>query len=74
LYFLKEYWRYHNITCSAYPLDGLDTIGEDGKIAWNAALTFIINGNTDDHLEMLEGGVVRRLLEDKWNIYAQVRE
>ena len=54
-------------------MDGLDTIGEDGKIAWNAALTFIINGNTDDHLTMLEGGVVKRLLEDKWNIYAQVK-
>ena len=47
---------------------------EEGKISWNAALSFIINGNTDEHLEMIEGGVVKRLLEDKWNTYAQVIE
>lgn len=28
-----EFWRYSNITCSAYPLNALDTIGPDGKIS-----------------------------------------
>jgi hypothetical protein len=50
----------------------LDTIDSDGKIAWNAALSFIVNGETDDHLEMLEIGVIKRLLEDKWATYAKV--
>ena len=68
----KEIWRYSNITCSTYPLEGLDTIDSDGKIAWNAALSFIVNGDTDDHLEMLEIGVIKRLLEDKWSTYAKV--
>src|SRR5665811_868846 len=27
----KEFWRYSNITCSAYPLNALDTIHPDGK-------------------------------------------
>lgn len=67
-----EFWRYHNISCSAYPLDGLDTICDNGKIAYNSALNFIINGNTDDHLAMIESGVVKRLLDDKWRTYAQV--
>lgn len=71
---LKEFWRYHNIACSAYSLDGLDSIGEDGKINYNAAINFIINGNTDDHLAMIESGVVKRLLEDKWTTYAQVNK
>ena len=26
-----EFWRYSNITCSAYPLKALDTILPDGK-------------------------------------------
>lgn len=69
---IKEFWRYSNITCSAYPLEGLDTVDPDGKIAWNAALSYIVNGKTEDHLDMLEIGVVKRLLEDKWSTYAQV--
>lgn len=70
---IKEFWRYSNITCSAYPLEGLDTVDPDGKIAWNAALSYIVNGKTEDHLDMLEIGVVKRLLEDKWSTYAQVK-
>ncbi len=50
----------------------MDTIDSDGKIAWNAALSFVVNGDTDDHLEMLEIGVIKRLLEDKWATYAKV--
>lgn len=72
LFVIKEFWRYSNITCSAYPLEGLDTVDSDGKIAWNAALSYIVNGKTEDHLDMLEIGVVARLLEDKWSTYAQV--
>lgn len=44
----------------------------DGKIAWNAALSYIVNGDTEDHLDMLKIGVVDRLLEDKWSTFAQV--
>lgn len=27
----KEFWRYSNITCSAYPLNALDTLLPNGK-------------------------------------------
>lgn len=67
-----EFWRYSNITCSAYPLEGLDTVDAEGKIMWNAALSYIVNGETEAHLDMLDIGVVKRLLEDKWSTYAQV--
>jgi len=29
----------------------------------------IINGETDEHLEMLEGGVMRQLLDEKWKTF-----
>lgn len=32
----------------------------------------IINGENDDHLEMLEGGVMRQLLDEKWKAFARV--
>jgi hypothetical protein len=32
----------------------------------------IINGETDEHLEMLEGGVMRQLLDEKWKTFARV--
>lgn len=27
----REFWRYSNITCSAYPLNALDTLLPDGR-------------------------------------------
>ncbi len=37
-----------------------------------SSLAFIVNGETDDNLEMLEIGVIRRLLSDKWATYAKM--
>ena len=42
-------------------------------VDWNSALMIIINGENDDHLEMLEGGVMRQLLDEKWKAFARVR-
>lgn len=68
-----ELWRYSNITCSLYPLLALDSIGPTGDTNWNSALMIIINGENDDHLEMLEGGVMRQLLDEKWKAFARRR-
>ena len=65
-------WQYSNILCSVYPLDSIDTIKTDGSIDPLASLAFIVNGDTDDHLEMLRVGFIDRLLEDKWAQFAQV--
>ena len=39
---------------------------------WASALMIIVNGEKDDHLEMLEGGVMRQLLDEKWKTFAKV--
>lgn len=66
-----EFWRYSNITCSCYPLLDLDSVGPRGDTNMYSALILIINGTTDDHLELLEGGVMRQLLDEKWERYAK---
>ena len=41
---------------------------------WNSALMMILNGKKDEHLDMLEGGIIQRLLEEKWQTFARVRK
>lgn len=95
----KEFWRYSNITCSAYTLNALDTLLPDGSTSnydeitlvvvfwspfgneyirylfldWNSALFIILNGTKEAHLDMLDGGIIQRLLEEKWKTFARVR-
>lgn len=38
----REFWRYSNITCSAYPLNALDTIQPDGSTSkYNNFILFL---------------------------------
>ncbi|XP_076397457.1 transient receptor potential cation channel subfamily V iav isoform X2 [Megachile rotundata] len=67
----REFWRYSNITCSAYPLNALDTLLPDGRTNWNSALFIILNGTKEEHLNMLDGGIIQRLLEEKWKTFAR---
>uniref|UniRef100_A0A1I8JDW1 ANK_REP_REGION domain-containing protein n=1 Tax=Macrostomum lignano TaxID=282301 RepID=A0A1I8JDW1_9PLAT len=69
----SEMWRYGNITCRVFPLTGLDTIGPDGRTDWDSALLHIINGNSEQHLDMLDEGVIGQLLAEKWHKYARSR-
>ena len=39
---------------------------------WNSALMIILNGQKKEHLDMLDGGIIQRLLEEKWKTFAQV--
>ncbi|XP_076469164.1 uncharacterized protein LOC143299692 [Babylonia areolata] len=68
-----EFWRFSNTICSVYPLAAIDSIGPSGETNWHSALMIIVNGETDEHLEMLEGGVIRQLLDDKWKTFAKRR-
>ncbi|KAK0098614.1 hypothetical protein PV326_006175 [Microctonus aethiopoides] len=68
----REFWRYSNITCSAYPLNALDTLLPDGRTNWNSALFIILNGTKEEHLDMLDGGIIQRLLEEKWKTFARI--
>ena len=38
----------------------------------NSSLTSIVNGKTEDHLDMLDNMVIERLLNDKWSAFARV--
>ncbi|KAK6994962.1 transient receptor potential cation channel subfamily v member 6 [Biomphalaria glabrata] len=68
-----ELWRFSTTMCSVHPLHTIDSIGPDGSTNWNSALMIIVNGDKDDHLEMLEGGVMRQLLIEKWKTFARKR-
>lgn len=41
---------------------------------WNSALFIILNGTKQEHLNMLDGGIIQRLLEEKWKTFARVRK
>jgi hypothetical protein len=34
----------------------------------------IVNGKTEDHLDMLDNMVIERLLNDKWSSFARVNK
>ncbi|KAL3079064.1 hypothetical protein niasHS_014846 [Heterodera schachtii] len=66
-----EFWRFSDMTCSAYPLEALDTIRLDGTTNFDSALTTVVNGDSSDHLEMIGNEVIQRLLVEKWNAFAK---
>ena len=41
-------------------------------IDWSSALIYIANGETEEHLEMLGGGVIKQLLDEKWKTFTRV--
>lgn len=40
-------------------------------VDWNSALFIILNGTKEEHLDMLDGGIIQRLLEEKWKTFAR---
>lgn len=39
----REFWRYSNITCSAYPLNALDTLLPDGRTSMSLLLLLLLS-------------------------------
>ena len=39
---------------------------------WGSAMMIILAGTKEEHLNMLEGGIIAKLLEEKWGTFAQV--
>ena len=90
LNFTQEIWRYSNIKCCTYPLRGIDTIADGGRIGCfvctinififitisdrNSSLMSIVSGKTENHLDMLDNMVIERLLNDKWSSFARVKK
>ncbi|XP_076811482.1 transient receptor potential cation channel subfamily V member 6-like [Clavelina lepadiformis] len=69
----QHHWSYNTVTCFAYPLKSLDTIGPNGETDWNSALMMIIRGKKDNHLELVADGVVHQLLNKKWKEFGQMK-
>lgn len=42
------------------------------RLDWNSSVMSIVNGKTEDHLDMLDNMVIERLLNDKWSTFARV--
>ena len=65
----EVYWQLGNVTCSAYPLEYLDTIhSETGELQTKSALNLIVFGPHLEHLDLIEYVIVD-LLKAKWNSY-----
>lgn len=39
---------------------------------WSSALNYITEGDKEEHLDMLGGGVIKQLLDEKWKTFARV--
>merc|ERR1711884_222830 len=67
----EVYWQLGNVTCSAYPLEYLDTIhSETGELQTNSALNLIVFGPKLEHLDLIEYVIVD-LLKVKWNSFVK---
>ena len=65
----EVYWQLGNVTCSAYPLEYLDTIHSDtGELQTKSALNLIVFGPHLEHLDLIEYVIVD-LLKAKWDSY-----
>ncbi|XP_015113210.1 transient receptor potential cation channel subfamily V member 5 [Diachasma alloeum] len=67
------YWQIGSITCAAYPLSQFDTIDvNNGTINNTSALNLVVFGETEEHLELMDG-VLIDLLNAKWNTFIKSR-
>jgi hypothetical protein len=70
----SEYlWDYGQASSVAYPLAKIDTINEEtGDLNEKSALYLVVYGESQGHLEMLDG-LLEDLLEVKWEAFAKRR-
>ena len=40
---------------------------------WSSALLYLTDGESEDHLEMLDGAVIKQLLDEKWKVNTQLK-
>ncbi|XP_054168611.1 transient receptor potential cation channel subfamily V member 1-like [Oppia nitens] len=66
----QEFWTYNIVTCCGYPLNVVDSMQiENKETDSRSALNIILEGNNSEHLDMLQGGVIQKLLEEKWKTF-----
>ncbi|XP_070558282.1 transient receptor potential cation channel subfamily V member 6-like isoform X2 [Ptychodera flava] len=64
-------WKFGTLQCVTYPLEEVDSIKPTGELDLQSALSIIVFGDEDEHLEMVEGGVIYLLLQEKWQVFAK---
>ncbi|TKR77218.1 hypothetical protein L596_018231 [Steinernema carpocapsae] len=66
-------WTYGDVTCTAFPLQDIDTIDEiTGHLNHTSALSLIVYGKKSTHLDFFDG-LLEDLLEEKWRVFARNR-
>ncbi|OAF66778.1 Ubiquitin-like protein 5 [Intoshia linei] len=65
-------WMYGNVTCAAYEIGEIDTIGYDGEINQNSSIYRMVMGDSMEQLKMIEG-VIKQLLTEKWKTFVKQR-
>ena len=65
----KRYWSYNTITISAYPLRSFGTIGDEGPTDWNSAVTMIVQGRKNRHLDIVSHRTIKHLLNENWRTF-----
>jgi len=50
----------------------LDQLLQLGCVDWSCALMYITDGETDEHLQLLDDGLIKQLIADKWKTFARV--
>ncbi|KAK0416395.1 hypothetical protein QR680_012460 [Steinernema hermaphroditum] len=66
-------WTYGDATCTAFPLQGIDTIDQiTGHLNHTSALSLVVYGKKSTHLDFFDG-LLEDLLEEKWKAFARNR-
>uniref|UniRef100_A0A914C6N5 ANK_REP_REGION domain-containing protein n=1 Tax=Acrobeloides nanus TaxID=290746 RepID=A0A914C6N5_9BILA len=64
-------WSYAEALSMAYPLAKIDTINEEtGHLNEDSALSLVVYGETEEHLELLEG-LLEDVLDAKWESFGK---
>ncbi|KAI1708286.1 transient receptor potential cation channel subfamily V member 6 [Ditylenchus destructor] len=67
-------WNYGKISSISYPLANIDTINEEtGNLNDDSALSLVVYGGSEEHLDLLDLGLLEELLEAKWKYFARRR-
>uniref|UniRef100_A0A1I7ZKR4 ANK_REP_REGION domain-containing protein n=1 Tax=Steinernema glaseri TaxID=37863 RepID=A0A1I7ZKR4_9BILA len=66
-------WTYGDVICTAFPLQGIDTIDQvTGHLNHTSALSLVVYGKKNTHLDFFDG-LLEDLLEEKWKAFARNR-
>ncbi|KAI1301163.1 Transient receptor potential cation channel subfamily V member 5 [Halotydeus destructor] len=71
-----EFWTYSIIICCGYKLNLVDSLelintkeGLSVQTDPMSALTLISEGKSGSHIDMLKGGIIQKILEEKWKTF-----